>query len=95
MTNIGVFRNYVESYIRNHKSIRQDMTILVRQLTIGDHGLPLEIYCFTDTTAWVAYETIQSDIFDHLLAAASWFDLELFQQPAGSDISEAIRILSS
>jgi len=91
MTNVGVFRKYVENYIRNHKSIRKDMTILVRQLPISEHGLPIEIYCFTNTTAWVEYEAIQSDIFDHLLAAVEWFDLEIFQQPAGSDITNAVR----
>src|SRR5690606_1786120 len=70
MTNIGIFRRYIESYIRNHPRIRQDMSIMVRQLTIEDRGLPLEVYCFTNTVAWVEYEAIQSDIFDHLLAAA-------------------------
>ncbi len=90
MTNVGVFRRYVESYLKRHKGISQDMTILVRQLPMSDNGLPIEIYCFTNTVAWLEYEEIQSDIFDHLLSAVSWFDLELFQQPAGSDISGAI-----
>src|SRR5690606_11305956 len=87
MTNIGVFRKYVENYLIKHKDIRQDMTVMVRQLPSDDRGLPIEIYCFTNTTSWLDYESIQSDIFDHLFAAAAWFDLELFQQPAGSDIS--------
>ena len=87
MTNIGVFRRYVENYLKQHKGIRQDMTVLVRQLPSDDRGLPIEIYCFTNTTAWLEYESIQSDIFDHLFAAADWFDLEVFQQPAGSDIA--------
>lgn len=90
MTNIGVFRIYVENYIKQHKGIQQQMTMLVRQLPSDDRGLPIEIYCFTNTTSWLEYETIQSDIFDHLFAAASWFDLELYQQPAGSDIEMAI-----
>ena len=90
MTNIGVFRIYVENYLKQHKGIQQQMTMLVRQLPSDDRGLPIEIYCFTNTTSWLEYETIQSDIFDHLFAAASWFDLELYQQPAGSDIELAI-----
>ncbi len=95
MTNIGVFRIYVENYLKQHKGIQQQMTMLVRQLASDDRGLPIEIYCFTNTTSWLEYETIQSDIFDHLFAAASWFDLELYQQPAGSDIEVAIeRIVS-
>ena len=94
MTNIGIFRRYMENYLKQHPGIRQDMTVLVRQMPSDDRGLPIEIYCFTNTTNWLEYESIQSDIFDHLLAAASWFDLELFQQPAGSDIGMAIKELS-
>ena len=89
MTNLGVFRHYVESYLRNHSQIRNDMTLMVRQLNIEDRGIPIEIYCFTTTTEWVKYEEIQADIFDHLLAAVSFFDLEIFQQPGGSDITRA------
>ena len=94
MTNIGVFRRYIENYLKQHKGIQQNMTMLVRQLASDDRGLPIEIYCFTNTTAWLEYETIQSDIFDHLFAAADWFDLELYQQPAGSDIANAIDKIS-
>lgn len=90
MTNIGVFRQYIENYLRNHPGISKDLTIMVRQLAIEDKGVPMEIYCFTNTTAWVAYENIQADVFDHLLAAAGFFELEIFQQPAGTDIAKAI-----
>jgi miniconductance mechanosensitive channel len=86
MTNIGVFRKYIEQYLRSSKRINQNMTLLVRQLPIEDRGVPIEIYCFTATTAWAQYEEIQSDIFDHLLSAATYFDLEVFQSPGGSDI---------
>jgi miniconductance mechanosensitive channel len=86
MTNVGVFRNYIESYLRNSKHIRKDMTLLVRQMPIEDRGVPIEIYCFTNTTNWGEYEGIQSDIFDHLFASVTFFDLEIFQQPSGSDI---------
>ena len=90
MTNLGVFRKYIESYLKNNPNIRQDMTILVRQLAIEERGVPIEIYCFTNTTAWVAYEAMQADVFDHLLAAAVYFELEIFQQPTGKDISASI-----
>lgn len=90
MTNLGVFRKYIENYLRSNMRIRQDMTILVRQLAIEDKGVPVEIYCFTNTTVWAEYETIQGDMFDHILAASSYFGLEIFQQPAGKDISVSI-----
>ncbi|MFC5271681.1 mechanosensitive ion channel family protein [Adhaeribacter terreus] len=86
MTNIGVFRHYTEAFLRAHKRINSEMTLIVRQLAPTDHGLPIEIYCFTNTVAFAEYEGIQSDIFDHLLAAASHFDLEIFQSPSGNDI---------
>lgn len=89
MTNIGVFRRYVDAYLRNHPHIRQDMTLLVRQLPMEDRGVPLEVYCFTKTTVWAEYETIQADIFDHLLAAMEYFGLSIFQQPSGKDIRMA------
>lgn len=87
LTNIGTFRAYAFNYLKNHPQIRQDMTLIVRQLPAGPEGLPLEIYCFTDTTAWAEYERIQSDIFDHLLAIVPEFGLRLFQKPAGSDLA--------
>ncbi len=87
MTNIGVFRHYIEHYLRSLKTIRNDLTLLVRHLPVHDRGLPIEIYCFTNTTNWAEYESIQADIFDHLLAAASYFDLEIYQQPSGSDFA--------
>lgn len=93
MTNIGVYRQYILAYLKNHKRIRQDMTLLVRQLPIQDRGIPIEIYCFTNTTVWTEYENIQADIFDHLVAASAFFDLELFQQPSGSDILKSAQRL--
>ncbi|MGY6544504.1 mechanosensitive ion channel family protein [Arthrospiribacter ruber] len=89
MTNIGVFRYYLEAYLRHHPHIRQDMTIMVRQMPVGDDGIPMEIYCFTDTTKWGEYEAIQSDIFDHILASVKFFDLEVFQEPTGNDFIRA------
>jgi len=87
LTNIGTFRAYAFNYLKNHPRIRKDMTLLVRQRPPGPEGLPLEIYCFTTTTAWAEYEDIQSDIFDHLLAIVPEFGLRLFQKPAGSDLA--------
>jgi len=85
-TNIGTFRAYVNAYLCAHPSIAQDMTMLVRQLEPTSKGLPLQIYCFTNTTAWNAYESIQADIFDHLLAIMPEFDLRIYQEPSGLDL---------
>lgn len=86
LTNIGTYRAYIEAYLRNNPLIRQDMTLIVRQLAPDERGLPLEVYCFTDDIRWVQHEAIQSDIFDHLIAVASHFDLRLYQNPTGNDI---------
>ncbi|MBV2234002.1 MAG: mechanosensitive ion channel family protein [Sterolibacterium sp.] len=86
LTNIGTFRKYVECYLRSHPGIHQQMTLMVRQLSPTADGLPLELYCFTDTIAWVQYEGIQSDIFDHLLAILPEFGLRVFQHPSGADM---------
>ena len=88
VTNIGCFRAYVEHYLRNHPGVHQSMTLIVRQLSPTADGLPLEIYCFTNSTAWAAYEGIQSDIFDHLLAILPEFGLRVFQHPSGADMRE-------
>ncbi len=87
LTNVGTFRTYIKNYLGKHQDIHQKgMTLLVRQLSPGPQGLPIEIYCFTKTTAWGEYEDIQADIFDHLLAIAPQFGLRLYQNPAGSDL---------
>ncbi len=85
-TNLGTFRAYAEAYLRANPNLRRDMTMLVRQLAPTAGGLPLEIYCFTDTTAWDRYESIQADIFDHLIAILPEFGLRLYQQPSGHDL---------
>lgn len=87
MTNLGVFRKYAEEYLRKNPNISKEDTLMVRQLEPGAQGLPLEIYCFSLDIQWVNYEQIQSDLFDHLLAAIKHFDLRLFQNPTGSDFS--------
>jgi miniconductance mechanosensitive channel len=93
-SNIGTFRAYIERYLCNHPAIRQDMTLIVRQLSPTSEGLPLEIYCFSNTTVWAEYERIQSDIFDHLLAIIAEFDLRVFQRPGGADM-QALRLRNS
>ena len=90
-TNIGAFRAYVQNYLENHPRIRQDMTLLVRQMQPTETGLPLEIYAFTATVAWAEYEAIQADIFDHLLAILPEFDLRLFQSLSGADFVQLRR----
>lgn len=87
ITNIGTFRAYVIAYLQAHPSLSGAKTLLVRQLDPTPQGLPLEIYCFTDTTDWAEYENIQADIFDHLLAILPEFGLLLFQQPSGMDLA--------
>ncbi|HUP44614.1 MAG TPA: mechanosensitive ion channel domain-containing protein [Thermoanaerobaculia bacterium] len=90
LTNVGTFRAYVEAYLRHHPRIHQGLTLMVRQRPPGPAGLPIEIYCFTNTVAWGEYEAIQSDIFDHLLAIVPEFGLRVFQQPTGSDIEKGL-----
>ena len=95
LTNIGTFRSYVIEYLKNHPRSNKDMFMLVRQLEPTDRGLPLQVYLFTDTTAWAEYEGIQSDIFDHLIAVASEFGLRIYQQPSGHDFREAGALFSN
>jgi len=90
-TNIGVFRAYLKAYLKRKSDINTDMTFLVRQLQPTEHGLPLEIYVFSKVQEWAEYEDIQADIFDHVLAAVSQFDLKIFQNPTGNDFKELIK----
>lgn len=86
MTNLGLFRAYVEAYLRAHPRVRGDFTLMVRHLPPDSaKGLPLEIYCFTDTTDWTAYESIQADILDHVLASMPAFGLRAYQRNALAD----------
>lgn len=86
-TNLGVFRAYLVSYLSNMPEINDKMTFIVRQLDPSDKGIPMEIYVFSKIQSWVEYEAIQSDIFDHILAAIPEFDLRVFQEPTGADFS--------
>jgi len=93
LTNLGTFRAYIWNYLRNHPKIHRSMTLLVRQLQPGQTGIPIEIYCFTNITDWNAYEEVQADIFDHILAQCGEFGLRIFQEPSSSDV-QALRTTS-
>jgi miniconductance mechanosensitive channel len=88
VTNLGVFRAYVEAYLRKHPMIHQEMLFLVRQLQPGEHGLPLEVCVFSREKELPKYEVIQAEIFEHLLAMAGEFDLRVFQSPSGADLAK-------
>jgi len=88
LTNLGIFRKYLELYLKNHPDIQHDMTTLVRQLQPTDRGIPVEIYVFSKDKAWETYENIQSDIFDHVLAVIPEFQLRVFQNPTGADFKK-------
>ncbi|KIR15181.1 Miniconductance mechanosensitive channel YbdG [Pseudomonas fluorescens] len=90
MTNLGTFRAYALAYLKSHPEIQPNMTCMVRQLQTTAQGIPLEIYCFTRTTAWADYERIQGDIFDYLLAVMPEFGLNLYQQPSGTDLRSGL-----
>ncbi len=89
-TNMGLFRKYVELYLKNHPQVHQELLLLVRQLAPTAQGLPLELYLFTATTSWTEYENIMSDIFDHVTAAVPYFGLEIFE-----DVSNPLRMSSA
>lgn len=85
--NLRLYRQYVLDYLERHPHVKQDMMKMVRQLPSTPQGLPLEVYCFADTTEWVEYERIQDEIFDHLIAVLPRFGLRIYQQPAGADFN--------
>ena len=84
MTNIEVFRAYIAAYLKNHSSINQEAMLMVRQLEAHDKGIPIEVYAFVNTTDWAEFESIQSDIFDHIYAVIHEFDLSLYQNLSSS-----------
>jgi miniconductance mechanosensitive channel len=84
LTNMGVFRKYIETYVENHSAINKNMTIMVRQLAPTSQGIPIEIYAFSGDKIWKNYEYIMADIFDHLVAAVPYFDLQLFELPSNT-----------
>ncbi|MBN2347882.1 MAG: mechanosensitive ion channel [Bacteroidales bacterium] len=91
MTNIGVFRKYLEFYLHNHPKIHDEMTFLVRQLQPTELGVPIEIYVFSKDQQWANYESLQADIFDHVLAVIPEFELRVFQNPSGDDFRKLVQ----
>ena len=86
IVNLAVFRSYLLNYLNNNPKVNKDLMIMVHQLQPASEGMPLEIYCFSDTPDWIPYETLQSEIFEHVMAMAPEFNLRLFQRPAGTDL---------
>ena len=82
-TNAGLFRKYIEWYLKNHPGTKKDLTLMVRHLAPTEVGLPFELYVFTNTTKWTEYEFIMADIFDHLIASVKYFDLQIFERNSG------------
>lgn len=89
LTNLGVFRKYIETYVENHSGINKDMIIMVRQLAPTPQGIPIEIYAFSSDKRWKNYEYIMADIFDHVIAAVPYFNLEIFELPSNSSFRDA------
>ncbi|MYB07544.1 MAG: mechanosensitive ion channel [Gemmatimonadetes bacterium] len=95
VTNLEIFRAYVEGYLRAHPKTHREMTLMVRQLAPGPHGAPIELYCFSNDTEWLSYEAFQSEIFDHLFAILPEFGLRAFQERSGSDLPRREEPLSA
>ncbi|HKL34721.1 MAG TPA: mechanosensitive ion channel family protein [Salegentibacter sp.] len=87
-TNLGIFRKYIDTYLNNHSAVHKEMYIIVRHLQPTEHGIPLEVLCFSRDKRWENFEYITADIFDHIIAAVSYFDLQLFEAPSGDDIRD-------
>lgn len=91
VVNLYVFRNYLQNYLKEHPRTHKELMIMVRQMQPTSEGLPLEIYCFSNTIVWLEYEQIQGEIFDHILAVIPEFGLRIFQRPSGNDLSTTIK----
>ncbi|WP_372882701.1 mechanosensitive ion channel family protein [Psychromonas sp.] len=90
LTNIGTFRAYLCAYLKNNPKIHKELTLMVRQLAPCATGIPIEVYVFSNDQNWTNYESIQADIFDHILAVIPEFGLRVFQNPIGSDFTTAL-----
>ncbi|GLB51972.1 mechanosensitive ion channel protein MscS [Neptunitalea chrysea] len=85
-TNMGLFRKYCDEYLKNHPALNKEMLMMTRQLPPTPQGIPLEIYAFSSDKRWVNYERIMADVFEHLIAAVAYFDLEIFEYPSGEHL---------
>ncbi|WP_462357156.1 mechanosensitive ion channel family protein [Phocaeicola coprocola] len=92
VVNLYVFRNYLQNYLREHPRTHKELMIMIRQMQPTSEGLPLEIYCFSNTTVWPEYEQIQGEIFDHILAVIPEFGLRIFQRPSGNDLTNTVSL---
>jgi len=92
LTNLGLFRVYLRNYLHERMDINKEMTLLVRQLSPSENGVPMEIYCFSKIKAWVEFENIQSDIFDHVFASVKDFELEIFENPSDKSFSRLLKL---
>lgn len=90
MTNFGVYRKYIDEYLNNHSAVSKELTIMTRQLASTPQGVPLEIYCFSMDKVWKNYEYIIADIFDHIIAAVPYFDLEIYELPSSKDFNKNV-----
>lgn len=88
LTNFGLFRKYITEYLLNHPGLNKEMLLMCRQLQSNEYGIPLEIYAFSKDKTWESYEYITSDIFDHVIAAVVFFDLEIYELPTGKSFSQ-------
>jgi miniconductance mechanosensitive channel len=86
--NLYIFRHYMEYYLRHHPKVSQELIMTVRQLQPTAQGMPIELYFFSADTAWLKYEHLQAEVFDHVLAMMHTFDLKVFQSPTGLDIQK-------
>ena len=86
-TNLGVFRKYIDAYLYELPGINKDMFMMVRHLPPTPQGIPIEIFCFSSDKRWENYELIQADLFDHIIAAVPYFNLEIFEEPSSKDIT--------
>jgi miniconductance mechanosensitive channel len=87
-TNLGIFRKYADAYLHDHSAINNELYMMVRHLAPTPQGIPVEILCFSRDKRWENFEYIAADIFDHLIAAVPYFDLQLFESPSGDDIQK-------
>ena len=89
--NLRVFRDYLQNYLKQHPKVHKELMIMVRQMQPTPEGLPLEVYCFSDTTEWIKYESLQGEIFDHFIAMLPEFGLRVFQRPSGRIFNRPMR----
>ena len=86
VVNLHIFRHYMEYYLRHHPKVNQNLIMTVRQLQPTSQGMPIELYFFSANTAWLKYEELQGEVFDHVLAKLHTFGLKVFQEPTGGDL---------